>query len=234
MGLYEKLYKIMDGSKAIDKDMTIQFKASKYSAVSESAVLNEVKALLKEFKVIILPVDVNQTYQERKDKEPITILLVTWKIIDAETGEFELIQSPGHGVDSQDKGSGKAFTYAYKTLMQKCFMLFSGDDTDNTHSDELTAQEQAQAEKLKQAAAKKAAAQAKQAEKPAESVPVDLKPADKARFEVLKNLFNILPEKTKLLTLDGYGISKIDDLPADKWAAAITGLNSWIDRNNAK
>ena len=235
MGLYEKLYKIMDGSKAIEKNLTVQFKTSKYSAVSESAVLNEVKALLKENKVIILPVNVTQEYQERENRDAITRLLVTWKIIDAETGEFELVQSPGHGVDSQDKGSGKAFTYAYKSLMQKCFMLFSGDDTDNTHSDELTAAEQAQAEKLKQAAAKKAAQTKAAAQvKPAESIPLDLKPVDKARFDTLKQLFSAMPEKTQLMTLDAWSIGTIEELPADKWAESITKISLWLDRHEKK
>lgn len=143
MGLYKKLHDIMCRTTAISKDLTVSFKTTKYYAVSESAILNEVKPLLKEFGIIILPVGV--TIDQR---DSLTVLNTKWKIIDIETGEFEILESPGNGADTQDKGTGKAFTYAYKALLQKTFMLFSGEDTDNTHSDELTAEEDGQIKKL--------------------------------------------------------------------------------------
>lgn len=133
MGLYNKLYELMCETKAIEKNMTIQFKTSNYTAVSESSILNEIKPLLKKYKLIILPVGL-----EIKQENNLTTLNVQWKIIDVETGEYEILTSPGNGSDTQDKGTGKAFTYAYKVLMQKTFMLFSGEDTDNEHSDLIT------------------------------------------------------------------------------------------------
>ena len=133
--LYRKLYEIMGETKAIDKDMTIEFKSTKYSAISESNILNEIKPLLKKYKIIILPIDVNMT-----QSGTLTSMVVKWKIVDVESGEYEILSSPGNGADSQDKGSGKAFTYSYKALWQKLFMLFSGEDTDNVHSETLTEQ----------------------------------------------------------------------------------------------
>lgn len=131
--LYQKLHEIMCETKAIEKNMTIEFKTSKYKAISESAILNEIKPLLKKYKVIILPAGV-----DIKQENNLTTLNTTWKIVDIESGEFEIIAAPGNGSDSQDKGTGKAFTYAYKALLQKTFMLFSGEDTDNEHSDLIT------------------------------------------------------------------------------------------------
>ena len=131
--LYRKLYEIMGETKAIDKDMTIEFKSTKYSAISESNILNEIKPLLKKYKIIILPIDVNMT-----QSGTLTSMVVKWKIVDVESGEWEVLSSPGNGADSQDKGSGKAFTYSYKALWQKLFMLFSGEDSDNDFSDDIT------------------------------------------------------------------------------------------------
>jgi hypothetical protein len=62
----------------------------------------------------------------------------TVRILNTETGEFEILATVGNGADNQDKGSGKAWTYAYKCLLQKTFCLFSGEDTDNEHSDDIT------------------------------------------------------------------------------------------------
>jgi hypothetical protein len=45
----------------------------------------------------------------------------------------------GHGVDPQDKGAGKATTYALKNCLLYTFLTPVGkiDDTDKTHSDEI-------------------------------------------------------------------------------------------------
>ena len=64
-------------------------------------------------------------------------LKVKYKIVDIDTGESETLVGFGNGADSQDKGAGKASTYSYKNMLSKTFMLFSGEDTDNEHSDDI-------------------------------------------------------------------------------------------------
>lgn len=139
-----KIYNVMSKTEGLTKDMTVGSGNNSYAAVSESAVLNMIKPLLIEEKLICIPS--SGTIQEHvttyidgygKNKlRGITQLAVSFKLIDAETGEEVDIIGFGNGADSQDKGSGKAFTYAYKTALQKTFCMFSGEDTDNTHSDE--------------------------------------------------------------------------------------------------
>jgi hypothetical protein len=41
----------------------------------------------------------------------------------------------GQWVDTQDKGAGKATTYALKNVLINLFLVPTGEDTDNTHSD---------------------------------------------------------------------------------------------------
>lgn len=147
-----KIFNVMDESEGIEKNMTVGSGNNSYSAISEKAVLNAIKPLLKKYKLIIIPIEVDiserlDTYQTSNTFKGVTTIndkarLMTqlktkWKIIDAETGEFEILSSPGNGADTQDKASGKAWTYAYKAVLQKTFMLFSGEDTDNTHSDDI-------------------------------------------------------------------------------------------------
>jgi len=43
----------------------------------------------------------------------------------------------GQWVDSQDKGAGKATTYALKNVLIWLFLVPTWDDTDNTHSDNI-------------------------------------------------------------------------------------------------
>lgn len=150
--LAQKIFNVMEESEGIEKNMTVGTGNNSYKAVSEASVLNAIKPLLKKHKLIIIPIDVE--VQERVDSYQtsntyngvttandkarlMTQLKTKWKIIDVETGEFEILAAPGNGADTQDKASGKAWTYAYKAVIQKTFMLFSGEDTDNTHSDDI-------------------------------------------------------------------------------------------------
>jgi hypothetical protein len=148
MGLYEKIYSVMNESAGLEKDLTVGSGASSYKAVGEKEVLNMLKPLFKKHKLIVFPVDgdISETnsvweaeYNGKKDTKTrnVTQIKVKFKIVDVETGESETLIGFGNGADSQDKGSGKAFTYAFKTMLSKTFMLFSGEDTDNTHSDDI-------------------------------------------------------------------------------------------------
>jgi hypothetical protein len=60
------------------------------------------------------------------------------------SGESIELCSYGHGVDSQDKASGKALTYALKNCLINTFLTPVGkvDDTDATHSDSIPVPQQ--------------------------------------------------------------------------------------------
>jgi len=146
--LYEKLYLVMNESEGLEKDMTVGEGRTSYKAVSEKQLLNKVKPLFKKHRLIIFPVDGNaketvSTYEKsyKGDTETklraVTELKVTYRIVDIDSGQSIDVVGFGNGADPQDKGAGKAFTYSYKAALQKTFMLFSGEDTDNTHSDNL-------------------------------------------------------------------------------------------------
>ena len=75
----------------------------------------------------------------------LTTVDVAYKIVDVESGEFETIVSSGTGMDSQDKGIGKALTYAYKYLLLRTFAIPTGEDPDKIASEDT-----ARVEKLKE------------------------------------------------------------------------------------
>ena len=143
--LYKKMHQVMMDSEAIEKNMTVgDGGKNSYKAVSEAAVLNAIKPLLKKHGLVIFPVGIKiqENFQEYQGKYGITQRFISelhakYKLVDIDTGEFEILETVGYGADSQDKGSGKAMTYAYKALIQKTFCLFSGEDTDNEHSDDI-------------------------------------------------------------------------------------------------
>ena len=55
------------------------------------------------------------------------------------SGESIELSGYGQGVDTQDKGAGKATTYALKNVLLDTFLVIKGDemDTDATHSNDI-------------------------------------------------------------------------------------------------
>jgi hypothetical protein len=135
MGLYEKLAEIYQETHGLAKDLEVAYEgsATNYKGVSEKIVLKTLRPLFVKKKIIILPQPPTQLVTNGK----ILTGSFSFKIIDTETGESEVVGSPGTGHDGADKKAGKAFTYAFKIMLIKAFMLISGEDTDNTHSDEI-------------------------------------------------------------------------------------------------
>lgn len=145
MSIYKKLHAVMCETKSLERDKEVGYGRNAYKAISEATVLNEIKPLFKKHGLIIFPIEVqandhvdNFLTKDGEASRLMTQVLPKWKIVDIDTGEFEIIASIGNGVDTQDKGSGKAMTYSLKVALQKTFMMFSGEDTDNEHSDVIT------------------------------------------------------------------------------------------------
>jgi hypothetical protein len=149
MSLYVKMFNVMNDSEAIEKNMEVGTGKNAYKAVSEATILNMIKPLFKKYELIIFPIsgDIkdhcmtwDKTDYDGKTSQALramTELKVTYRILDVESGEFQDVVGFGNGADTQDKGAGKAFTYSLKNVLSKTFMLFSGEDTDNEHSDDI-------------------------------------------------------------------------------------------------
>lgn len=132
LNLYQKISAVMRDVEYLSKDDKVEFGNTKYKAISEEKVTATVRASLIKHGLVVLPV----TQVHTKDGNLSTVD-VTYKIVDIETGEHELIVSSGTGVDSQDKGVGKAMTYSYKYLFLRTFAIPTGDDPDKISSAEL-------------------------------------------------------------------------------------------------
>lgn len=136
MNIYEKILNIMKEVTYLSKDDKVSFGNTRYMAISEEKVTTLMHNKLVENGLVIYPVD--QTW-ERRDN--ITHVDVTYRIVNAEDPkEFIQVVSCGDGADTQDKGSGKAMTYAYKYMWLRTFAIPTGEDPDKVSSEELDAQ----------------------------------------------------------------------------------------------
>jgi len=142
LNLYQKIRAVMQDVEYLSKDDAIEFKSTKYKAISEEKVTSTVRASLIKHGLVILPIE-----QVHKRVDTLTTVDVRYKIIDIDTGEFEILASSGTGADTQDKGVGKAMTYSYKYLLLRSFAIPTGEDLDKVSSAELDEKQRIEQEK---------------------------------------------------------------------------------------
>ena len=129
--LYAKLHKIMAELETLEKKGEVAFGKTKYSYLTEAAVMAALKPMFIEHK--ILPV-VETTGVDIKDD--LTTVHIRVKLIDIETGSMIVSEFSGQGQDKGDKGIYKAYTGALKYFFMKNFMVSTGDDPETVQETE--------------------------------------------------------------------------------------------------
>lgn len=142
LGLYRKIAAVMKEVTYLQKDDKVEFQTTKYKAISEEKVTMAVRSAMVTHGLVILPIE-----QEHFREGNLSTVNTKYKIVDTETGAYEIIVSSGTGSDTQDKGVGKAMTYSFKYLLLRTFAIPTGEDPDKISSAELDAKEQREQEK---------------------------------------------------------------------------------------
>ena len=133
MNIYEKMSAIMQDVQYLTKDDQVKFGTTSYKALSEEKVTGIMRAELIKHKLVIYPIQ-----QSTSRIGQITHVDVMYRLVNVENPEEYIdIASCGDGADSQDKGSGKAMTYAFKYMWLRAFALPTGEDPDKISSAEL-------------------------------------------------------------------------------------------------
>ena len=187
--LYQKILNVYKAVDYLQKDDHVKFGQTNYKAISEEKVTSTVRAALVENGLIVFPIE-----QEHKKEGNLSTVDVKYKLVDTETGEYEIIVSSGTGADTQDKGVGKAMTYAFKYLFLRTFAIPTGEDPDKVSSAELDEKER----KAKEAAKKQ-----------------DIPPASlKAKYEVGKGNMEGFDEWVKDMQEKGHNFKSMEELLA--------------------
>lgn len=133
MNIYEKISAIMQDVQYLAKDDHVSFGSTSYKALSEEKVTSIMRAELLKYKLVVFPIE-----QTASRTGNITHVDVKYRLLNVEApDEFIDIVSCGDGADTQDKGSGKAMTYAYKYMWLRTFALPTGEDPDKISTEEL-------------------------------------------------------------------------------------------------
>lgn len=141
MNIYEKINEVMKNIEYLAKDDKVEFGTTKYKAISEEKVTTAVRSELVRQGIVILPVAQESENKEliRTDKSVnmLTSVHVKYRIQNMEDkNDYIEVESNGTGVDTQDKGVGKAMTYAYKYMLLRTFAIPTGEDPDKISSAE--------------------------------------------------------------------------------------------------
>jgi hypothetical protein len=143
---------VMKDVKGIDKSMVVGTGNSSYKGVPDQEVKKIIGESMAKNGLTILPIGIEPTtkierWEEEtffngksnglKTKQSVFTEVKTTYLLLHESGESMELQGYGHGVDSQDKGAGKATTYALKYTLLYTFLVPTGkiDDSDNEHSE---------------------------------------------------------------------------------------------------
>ena len=226
--VYEKIQQVMGSVNYLNKDGFVETgKGKGYKALTDEKVLGAVRPALVSAGLVILPVKMEQQRTDEQVKaydgstktNRITDVSVTYRIINVEDPkDYVEVVSAGTGVDTQDKGIGKAMTYAKKYAILNSFLIPSGEDTDQISSDKYTEQ------LMGPAPAQAPAPAPAQAQEPA--------PQSSSRDINIKTIILLAEKcgKQAVINANGYNGRTWDQLTDDE----VTKLKLWIVAVNKK
>lgn len=137
---------VMKSVKGMEKKMKVGSGNYSYQGTADKDVKEIFNQALAENGLCVLPISVEdeihvERFVDQYNKQKMSVMTVvkTKYMLLHESGESIELAGYGQGVDSQDKGAGKATTYALKNCLLYTFLTPVGkiDDTDATHSEEI-------------------------------------------------------------------------------------------------
>lgn len=120
--IYQRLHAVMG---EVDYVMKEKKQGMRYSIVTHDAVTAKVRPILHKHGVVYYPLSIQRSQNGNR-----TELDMTVRFVNVEDGDFIDVASGGYGLDDQDKGVGKAISYAVKYALLKALGLETGDDPD--------------------------------------------------------------------------------------------------------
>ena len=148
--VYQRIAAVMQDVAYLQKDDKVETGGGKgYKAITEEKVTGAVRSALVKHGLVICPVRqttertdeaVTDSYGKTKINR-VTTVEVLYRVQNVDDpADYIEVASSGTGVDTQDKGVGKAMTYAYKYMLLRTFAIPTGEDPDKISSDVYSAE----------------------------------------------------------------------------------------------
>jgi hypothetical protein len=140
---------VMEQVQGMEKNSKVGAGNAAYDGTKDQDVKEVFNRALREARLCMLPIGIEEETQvDRwteesqygiKQKQSVFTKVKTKYLLLHESGESLELAGYGHGIDTQDKGAGKATTYAMKNALLYAFVTPVGkiDDADTTHSNNI-------------------------------------------------------------------------------------------------
>lgn len=153
LNIFQRMLEITNELGTVAKNLNVAItKNNQYKAVGEVDILNAVKPLEAKYGVYSYPheteivqQDLITTYttynNQRNERQQFLIRLErVYRFVNVDKpSEYVEVKSYGDGLDTGDKATGKAMTYADKYALMKAYKISTGDDPDQDASEEVQA-----------------------------------------------------------------------------------------------
>ncbi len=148
MNIYQKMAAITAELQTVAKNLDVKAGNGTYKAVSERDIIDAVKPLEEKYGIYSYPADREvlessileneKTYNGNTTKTStfFTRMKTTYMFVNIDNPDERITTVTfSEGIDTQDKGSGKAMTYADKYALMKAYKISTGDDPDQNGSE---------------------------------------------------------------------------------------------------
>lgn len=150
MNIFQKMSAVTNELQTVAKNLVVSTgKNNSYKAVSERDIIDAVKPLEIKHGIYSYPfdrqiiesqtLDSESEYQGKVTKKTtfFSRIKTIYRFVNVDKpDEYIDMVTFAEGIDPQDKGSGKAMTYADKYALMKAYKISTGDDPDQNASEE--------------------------------------------------------------------------------------------------
>lgn len=227
MNIYQRMSAITAELQTVAKNLTVATsKTASYKAVSERDILDAVKPLETKYGVYSYPAtrEILESHMLESETQYgtkttfMSRIKTVYRFVNIDsTNDYIETTVFSEGIDSQDKGSGKAMTYGDKYALMKAYKISTGDDPDQSASDETKY-------RSKDPDAKKDAEKKKELETTAISA---------GEAKTLKDLIEMTGTDEKKL-LKSYKAATIEALTKAQWAQAVKILSDRKEKQTSE
>ena len=146
MNIYETMSCAGQEIARVPKNLTVGTGKNQYKAVAEADILAAVKEAESRYQIFSFPIshDIVESHtvvtkNDYGEKESQFVRVkTTYRFVNTEQPEeYVEVTGYGDGIDSLDKAPGKAVTYADKYALMKAYKIETGDDPDQSASEDL-------------------------------------------------------------------------------------------------
>lgn len=149
LNIFAKMGAITAELRTVAKNLDVKAGGGSYKAVSERDIIDAVKPLEEKYGIYsypcdreVLESDVLESESTYNNKTTIkttffTRIKTTYMFVNIDNPDERIVTITfAEGIDSQDKGSGKAMTYSDKYALMKAYKISTGEDPDQNGSED--------------------------------------------------------------------------------------------------